>query len=121
MRPTLRVLHVHKPSIHFLGKRKWPATPEPPHAHPAGPEEYKAHFSDFLKKFEASSPWSPPSQSSSKAAAPKSSSASSSNRPEDHDVYQEFWQAPPRVWNPRARKISDEEMEAILSGGASLH
>ncbi|THH08032.1 hypothetical protein EW145_g2986 [Phellinidium pouzarii] len=107
MHPSLRVCsaRVHTPLIHFIGKRQWPAKPEPPHAHPAGPAEYKAHFSDFLKKFQ---------YSRSQSVAPKKA------EDDGHDVYQEFWQAPVRLWNPRVRELSEEEMEAVLSGGASL-
>ncbi|KAH8115771.1 hypothetical protein DFH11DRAFT_1587026 [Phellopilus nigrolimitatus] len=113
MRPTLRLCspRVHTPLIHFLGKRQWPTKPEPPHAHPAGPQDYKAHFADFLKKFELSG-----SRSSSSAATVEAADVDV-----DHAAYQEFWQAPARLWNPRVRKLSDEEVEAVLSGGASLH
>jgi len=36
-------------------------------------------------------------------------------------IYTEFWQAPPRFWKPRVRELEEEEMEAIMSGGASSY
>lgn len=98
----------HRPLIHFIGKRQWPSKPEPPSAHPAGPPEYKAHFDDFLKK-------SKQTLSAPSPAKPISRDALGT------DVYQEFWQAPARLWNPRVRNLSEEEVEAIQSGGASLY
>lgn len=68
-----------------------------PHAHPAAPAELKAQFSDFVKKFEAStsSPTTNPVQSRDKGAFP------------------EFWEAPERFWRPRTRTIEDFEIDAI--------
>ncbi|EJD00803.1 uncharacterized protein FOMMEDRAFT_21309 [Fomitiporia mediterranea MF3/22] len=117
MHPTLRAsAHVHRPLIHFIGKRQWPAKPEPPHAHPAGPPEYKAHFADFLKKFESSASSSRSVSSSSSNSVQKGKDQSDAHS----DAYQEFWQAPQRLWNPRVRNISEKEMDAVLSGGATL-
>ncbi|PAV20587.1 hypothetical protein PNOK_0321400 [Pyrrhoderma noxium] len=98
----------HKPLIHFIGKRQWPSKPEPPTAHPAGPPEYKAHFEDFLKKFK-------------QALAGPSSTKASSRETSDSSAYEEFWQAPSRLWNPRVHHLTEAEVEAIQSGGASLH
>ena len=78
--------------------------PEAPHAHPAAPAEYKKNFSDFLKKF----------NSSSSASASGSKSPSSKARKEDTGAFEEFWQAPTRIWNPRVRNVSEEEMDAVL-------
>lgn len=78
--------------------------PEAPHAHPAGPAEYKAHFSDSLKKFQSGG-----SKSQSSGATQEAQTAS-----KDTGAYEEFWQAPPRLWNPRIRNISEEEMDAVL-------
>ncbi|KLO17493.1 hypothetical protein SCHPADRAFT_846434, partial [Schizopora paradoxa] len=109
MHPTLRVCagaaRVHKPLIHFIGKRTWPSKPEPPHAHPAGPAEYKKAFSDFVKKFQSSASGSTSSSSGGKEAKP--------------GVFTEFWQAPSRIWNPRVRSLSEDEIEAVATGGAS--
>lgn len=123
MHVTLRVCseRVHKPLIHFLGKRSWPTSelpfvltsfriplqyftcvePEPPHAHPAGPPDYQAHFQDFMQKVQSYKFVSTSPSSSQKHAS-------------EQAVYQEFWQAPSRLWNPRIRELSDAEMEAVL-------
>jgi len=109
MHPTLRVCagaaRVHKPLIHFIGKRTWPSKPEPPHAHPAGPADYKKAFSDFVKKFQSSA-----------SAFKSSSSGRTEAKP---GVFTEFWEAPSRIWSPRIRALSEAEIEAIATGGAS--
>ncbi|KAI0676665.1 hypothetical protein C8Q78DRAFT_1065414 [Trametes maxima] len=105
MLPSLRLANAHKPLIRFLGKRQWPAKPEAQHPHPFAPPEAKQHFADFLKKF----------QSSSSSAPASGSTVLSSN---NGATFQEFWQAPPRLWK---RELQDWEIELVQSGGASLH
>ncbi|ETW84607.1 hypothetical protein HETIRDRAFT_124128 [Heterobasidion irregulare TC 32-1] len=103
MHTSARLLseHVRKPLISFVGKRKWPATPNPQRPHPAAPAQYQASFSEFLKKYE-------------------SSANETSHSGNAKLVYGEFWEAPSWVWQPRIRKIEDSEIDAILSGGASV-
>ncbi|KAF9464252.1 hypothetical protein BDZ94DRAFT_1235472 [Collybia nuda] len=107
MHPSVRVFsaRVHQPLIKFVGKRAYPSGPAAPHAHPAAPAELKQKFSDFVRKFEAST--SSPTTKPVKTA--------------DKDAFPEFWQAPERFWRPRTRTIEDFEIDAIESGGASLH
>ncbi|KAI0366235.1 hypothetical protein BV20DRAFT_664923 [Pilatotrama ljubarskyi] len=112
MLPSLRLANAHKPLIRFIGRRQWPSKPEEQHPHPFAPPELKQHFSDFLKKFESSS--SAPSGGPSSATASSSASKSGAKGP----VYQEFWQAPARLWK---RELKDWEIELVQSGGASLH
>ncbi|KDQ65122.1 hypothetical protein JAAARDRAFT_28781 [Jaapia argillacea MUCL 33604] len=118
MHPSIRLsasARVHKPLINFIGKRKWPSTPERPHAHPAAPAEFKASFTtNFLKKFEASA--SP----ASKPAAAASSGKSSGVNVSSVETYTEFWDAPSRYWNPKIRELEEREIDAISTGGASL-
>ncbi|KAL4075592.1 hypothetical protein J3A83DRAFT_4369792 [Scleroderma citrinum] len=83
---------MHRPLISFLGKRVW--APVAPHPHPAAPPEYRLTFSR------------PPSPSTTSPAG---------------NEFQHFWDAPPRLWNPRYKHLSDVEIDAISSGGASLH
>ncbi|KAG6819509.1 hypothetical protein H0H93_011167 [Arthromyces matolae] len=70
-----------------------------PHPHPAAPAEIKARFSEFVKKIEASTKIS--------SAVPASTGA-----------LRDFWEAPERLWK---QDIEEAEIDAILSGGASLH
>ncbi|KAI0765526.1 hypothetical protein BC629DRAFT_915231 [Irpex lacteus] len=62
MHPSLRLANaaathrVHKPLINFLGKRKWPSTPEPQHPHPQAPADLQKSFSDFLSKLRRPDP-----------------------------------------------------------------
>ncbi|TDL29010.1 hypothetical protein BD410DRAFT_368 [Rickenella mellea] len=111
MHVTLRLLseRVHKPLINFLGKRKWPTQVEAPHPHPAGSQEYKKSFADFVKRYESSG--------SSKASSPAPSPPPSTNHTAQSGAFSEFWQAPERLWK---RRFDDTEIDAILSGGASL-
>ncbi|KAF9534419.1 hypothetical protein CPB83DRAFT_902343 [Crepidotus variabilis] len=105
MHPSLRCCsaRAHTPLIKFIGKRTWPSSPDARHAHPAAPAEFKQHFSDFLKKMESSK---------TEAASKPSSNA---------DTYDHFWEAPGRFWKPRVRQLSEAEMDAIMSGGASSY
>jgi len=100
MHPSLRCFsaRVHQPLIRFLGKRAYPNTPDVPHAHPAAPLELKQ---EFINKI------------SSKLQGPDSAST--------QNTYHDFWEAPPRFWKPRVRHMEDEEMDAIMSGGASSY
>ena len=77
-----------------------PTEPESPTAHPAGPPEYKAHFEDFLKKFK-------------QALGGPSSTKASSRETSDSSAYEEFWQAPSRLWTPRVHHLTEAEVEAI--------
>jgi len=103
MHPTVRLAAAHRPLIRFLGKRSWPSTPDVQHAHPAAPEELKKSFGEFLRKF----------QSPVKTNGDGSSSGTY--------VYQEYWEAPSKYWNSRVKTISKEEIDAVLSGGATLY
>ncbi|KAK7467360.1 hypothetical protein VKT23_004417 [Stygiomarasmius scandens] len=99
MHPTVRVLsaRVHNPLIRFLGRRNWPS--ETPHSHPFAPAELRdRNFVDFAK------------ESSSSGSSPSGSKA----------VYKEFWEAPQHIWKPKVHELEEAEIEAILSGGASL-
>ncbi|KAL1747786.1 hypothetical protein HDZ31DRAFT_31111 [Schizophyllum fasciatum] len=87
---------VHQPLIKFVGKRNWPSTTEPPHAHPFAPKEY------------------------AKAFHQESSDASAASATSSGGAVSEFWEAPERFWRPRIRQLQDWEIEAITSGGASL-
>jgi len=104
MHPSLR-LSVHRPLIHFVGKRQWPSHPEASRPHPFAPAELKDGFSDFVKKISAST-------RSNGASSNQQKSTSSS------PTFEEFWHAPVRLWK---HDIQEAEIEAIMSGGASVH
>lgn len=130
MHPTVRVLssRVHQPLIRFLGKRKWPTgeqyivfvlhnsssmtEPEPQHPHPSAPIQFRESFSDFLKKFESTA-----SEGKGAQQQHQSKEAKSKSKP---GVYENFWEAPSRVWKPRVREISKDEMDAIIVSGRSV-
>lgn len=99
----MRVAAAHRPLIRFLGKRSWPSTPDVQHAHPAAPEELRKSFGEFLKKFQS----------------PMDAGGNGSIT--GRHAYQEYWEAPSKYWNGRLKTVSEEEIDAVLSGGATLH
>ncbi|VDC01183.1 unnamed protein product [Peniophora sp. CBMAI 1063] len=104
MHPTLRSLeHMHKPLIRFLGKHQWSS--EAPHAHPAAPKDIADRFTQLFSSRASSG-------SGSGASAKKSSGSSGAL---------EFWEAPDRLFRPRIRRIDEWEIDAVETGGASLH
>ncbi|KIM45802.1 hypothetical protein M413DRAFT_293664 [Hebeloma cylindrosporum] len=107
MYPSLRRCSagVRTPLIKFLGKRSFPSTADTPHPHPAAPLELQQRFSEFLAKVNSSG----------------SSQPASKSKQSSEGVYSEFWEAPPRFWNPRIRHLEEAEMNAIMSGGASSY
>ncbi|KAF8495229.1 hypothetical protein F5888DRAFT_590983 [Russula emetica] len=102
MHPSFRASH--RPLISFIGKRQWPPGPQPQRPHPAAPVQLKETFSDFLKKFNSQSP------------SPGKNSQQNSQRL----TFKDFWEAPEPLWRPRIRQLEDAEIDAVLSGGASL-
>ncbi|KAN0097896.1 hypothetical protein V8E55_002342 [Tylopilus felleus] len=96
--PSLAVLsaRAHKPLINFIGKRIWPSSHAPAHPHPAAPPEYRKTFSGALQ------------QTLNAGVAEKQS-------------FRDFWQAPTHLWRPRHHELQEFEIDAIQSGGATLH
>lgn len=77
--------------------------PEEQHPHPFAPPELKQHFSDFLKKFQGT----PAAASSAGAGA----SASSAKKTESSgQVFEDFWQAPSRLWK---RELEEWEIDLV--------
>jgi len=105
MHPSLRIFaeRVHTPLIRFLGRRSWPSSPEAPHAHPFAPAEFQSkNYTQF-----------------SKAGGGGKSNSSGSSEP-SVTVFKEFWEAPEKFWKPRVHQLDEVEIDAILSGGASM-
>ncbi|KAF4588131.1 hypothetical protein EYR38_010096 [Pleurotus pulmonarius] len=88
----------------FATRSRLPKAPEIPHFHPAAPVDLRDKSAIISKAV-------------SQSTSPSSSSKPSSS---DKQVYSEFWEAPERFWKPRVRYLPDFEIDAILSGGASL-
>ncbi|KAJ3880688.1 hypothetical protein F5051DRAFT_399307 [Lentinula edodes] len=107
MHPSIRLFteRVHTPLIRFLGKRSWRLGSETPHAHPFAPPEFRnKNYTQF-----------------SKAPDPASSTPfRTSSESKSANVFQEFWEAPERLWKPRVHHLEEAEIDAILSGGASV-
>ncbi|KJA24484.1 hypothetical protein HYPSUDRAFT_38502 [Hypholoma sublateritium FD-334 SS-4] len=109
MHPSLRCCsaRAHTPLIKFLGKRVYPSSSAARHPHPAAPAEFKEHFPQFLARMNS--------------AESSTHTGSTSSLESGTAIYTEFWQAPPRFWKPRVRELEEDEMEAIMSGGASSY
>ncbi|KZT13207.1 uncharacterized protein LAESUDRAFT_754199 [Laetiporus sulphureus 93-53] len=113
MQPTLRLCaagtgRLRPPLIHFLGKRQWPSTPDQPHAHPCASSDVKASFDSFVKKFQASR--------SASTGATSSAVPASAGKGTNAQVFQEFWEAPEKLWK---HDLEEWEIELIATGGAS--
>ncbi|KAF8759569.1 Protein required for actin cytoskeleton organization and cell cycle progression [Rhizoctonia solani] len=80
-RSVAAAARVHKPMIHFLGKRNMPTEPHVPAPHPAAPPESRTTFEEFRRKFKAY-----------QSPAPRKS------HNEDVQVYNDIWDAPSRFW-----------------------
>ncbi|KAF8742790.1 Protein required for actin cytoskeleton organization and cell cycle progression, partial [Rhizoctonia solani] len=100
-RSVAATARVHKPMIHFLGKRNMPTEPHVPAPHPAAPPESRTTFEEFRRKFKAY-----------QSPAPRKS------HNEDVQVYNDIWDAPSRFWRNQL-VISEREMNAVMSGGAA--
>jgi len=70
-------------------------------------------FQDFLQKFKASERGTSPKASST----PSQTASKKSN---DSPALEGLWELPKRYWS-RTHTLSQAEIEAIESGGASLH
>jgi len=99
-RSVAATARVHKPLIHFLGKRTLPTEPHIPAPHPAAPPETRTTFEEFRRRFKAYS-----------APTPRKGQ-------EESPVYTEIWEAPSRFWRSKL-VLSESEVEAIMSGGAA--
>ncbi|GLB33327.1 putative ribosomal protein S36, mitochondrial [Lyophyllum shimeji] len=117
MHPSLRVLssRPHQPLIKFLGKRIYPSTLSKPHPHPQAPPEVVNRFSDFVAKSQATEA---PHAHPQAPAEVKSNFPAKKHGPTGTTSMSEFWLAPERLWK---QDIEEAEIEAITSGGATLH
>ncbi|KAI9459042.1 hypothetical protein F5148DRAFT_312440 [Russula earlei] len=103
MHPSFRI--AHRPLISFIGKRQWPSVPQPQRPHPAAPAHLKEAFSSFLETYKS-------------LLSPASNKAPQRNQ--RGLTFNDFWEAPEPLWRPKIRHLEDAEIDAVLSGGASL-
>ncbi|KAJ7050479.1 hypothetical protein C8F01DRAFT_1377562 [Mycena amicta] len=66
-------------------------------------------------------PSTPTAPSGHPAAPPEFQKSFSASPAKTGGALSEFWEAPVRFWRPRNRDLEEAEIDAILSGGASLH
>ncbi|KAF8628162.1 hypothetical protein AX17_006032 [Amanita inopinata Kibby_2008] len=75
-----------------------------PHAHPAAPTELKGRFAGLVESIKTV----------------QSSQLLKSNAGVTGAVFEDFWEAPQKLWHPKLRNLGDVEIAAVMSGGASL-
>ncbi|CCF48741.1 hypothetical protein NDA11_007223 [Ustilago hordei] len=122
LRTLIRRAHVHKPGFRFPD-RKAPKGEHVPHPHPAAPEKIASSFDHFQKVF-ASGPHFHPEklqQESSQSSAGSSKGGSGLLGNVDmngREVAEDIHLLPEKFWRTPALTFSEEEMEAVMGGGA---
>ncbi|KAE8257752.1 hypothetical protein A4X13_0g2144 [Tilletia indica] len=120
LRPTLRLLaqQAYKPSIRFPDRSQSSKQHTEPHPHPAAPPEIAKDFSHFQEVF-ASGPHFHPEklQSASSGGEGEEPAAAAA---EAAPVAEDLHELPARFWKTRSLVIEEDEMEAIMTGGASV-
>ena len=79
-------------NIYFAG-------PQPQKPHPAAPAEFKEAFPNFLEKYKNFS---------------LSSTTSSNGKNLGKPIFNEFWEAPEYLWQPKIRNLEESEIDAVL-------
>ncbi|KAI6151648.1 hypothetical protein BKA82DRAFT_4101649 [Pisolithus tinctorius] len=75
------------------------------------------HVHRPLIRFIGKRVWSSPGAGQPHPAGPAKQPPNAKHK----SVFQHYWEAPPRLWNPRYHNLEQAEIDAIQSGGASLH
>ncbi|KAE8271536.1 hypothetical protein A4X09_0g794 [Tilletia walkeri] len=115
LRPTLRLLaqQAYKPSIRFPDRSQSSKQHTEPHPHPAAPPEIAKDFSHFQEVF-ASGPHFHPEKLQSASEGKEEPAAAPA------PVAEDLHELPARFWKTRSLVIEEDEMEAIMTGGASV-
>lgn len=105
--PSLGNVNGHKVGVVFFSDSVSVLSivgPQPQHPHPAAPVQLKEAFSDFLQKY--------------KSHLSPSSSKSIRQNPRGL-MFNDFWEAPGHLWQPKIRHLEDAEIDAILVSSMS--
>jgi small subunit ribosomal protein YMR-31 len=106
--PSLGNVNGHKVGVVFLSDSVSVLSIvglQPQHPHPAAPVQLKEAFSDFLQKYKRH----------------LSPSLSKSIRQDPRGLmFNDFWEAPRHLWQPKIRHLEDAEIDAILVSSMSL-
>ncbi|KAL9940840.1 hypothetical protein V8E36_000328 [Tilletia maclaganii] len=126
LRPTLRLLaqQAYKPSIRFPDRRAASkssssssdaAAAHEPHPHPAAPPEIAKDFTHFQEVFSSGPHFHPEKLLQQQAASEETGgkAAAPAVAEDPHDL-------PPRYWRTPSLAYEEDELEAVMTGGASL-
>ncbi|PWN43465.1 hypothetical protein IE81DRAFT_322321 [Ceraceosorus guamensis] len=125
-RATPRVAAQHyKPSISFPD-RKAPKDKHEPHAHPAAPTDISSNFSHFQEVFSSGPHFNPDKiqDISSLAENPRAEGegvAGSQGKAAKlaEGTVEDLHKLPKRFWDTPSLRWNEDELEAIMTGGAS--
>ncbi|EST06771.1 Ribosomal protein S36, mitochondrial [Kalmanozyma brasiliensis GHG001] len=120
LRTLVRRAHVHKPGFRFPD-RKAPKESHTPHPHPAAPSSIVESFDHFQKVFSSGPHFHPEklqSQSGDNSGS-KGSGLLGDVDMQGREVAEDVHLLPERFWRTPALQFSDEEIEAVMSGGAN--
>ncbi|KAK0544476.1 hypothetical protein OC846_005084 [Tilletia horrida] len=125
LRPTLRLLaqQAYKPSIRFPDRsqhqQQQHSAGSELHPHPAAPPEIVKDFSHFQEVFSSGPHFHPEKLQSASGSASASSSGGGGGASSGAEVVEDVHDLPPRFWKTSSLLIEEDEMELIMSGGAS--
>ncbi|CAO1617340.1 unnamed protein product [Parajaminaea phylloscopi] len=137
--------HVRRPMIKFPDRTQ-AQDPHTPHPHPAAPKQIAENFEHFQETFRSGPHFDPKKLQSleqasdearsqfgqtdsqpgagtvnkGKGAAGSSSSSSSPSSSSSQGVVEDLHDLPPRFWRKPIQFVDEAEMEAVMSGGASV-
>ncbi|KAJ1021916.1 hypothetical protein NDA16_003678 [Ustilago loliicola] len=119
LRTLIRRAHVHKPGFRFPD-RKAPKGEHVPHPHPAAPEKIASSFDHFQKVF-ASGPHFHPEKLQQQSSQTSSSASGLLGNVDmnGREVAEDVHLLPERFWRTPALVFSEEEIEAVMGGGAN--
>ncbi|CAD6888806.1 unnamed protein product [Tilletia controversa] len=117
LRPTLRLLaqQVYKPSMRFPDRSqpKDASASHEPHAHPAAPPEIAKDFNHFKEVYSSGPHFHPEKLQQAASTAEEEEMAA------PPPVAEDLHELPPRFWRTSSLVMEEDEMEAIMTGGAS--
>ncbi|PWN88329.1 hypothetical protein FA10DRAFT_268529 [Acaromyces ingoldii] len=129
LRTIVRRARVHQPMIKFPERHNGSSSSEPhtPHPHPAAPKEVAKSFDHFQEVFKSGPHFDPskveqssPSQGKSGGGGDGGKTKGGLMASDNPEAVDDVTQLPARFWKTPALEWEEKEMEAVMSGGATL-
>ncbi|CAO1615655.1 unnamed protein product [Jaminaea pallidilutea] len=116
--------HVRRPMIKFPDRTQ-AQDPQKPHPHPAAPQAVIDDFKHFQDVFKSGPHFNPDklesqAQSHARQETGMGKQASGGTGGSGGEVYEDIHDLPPRFWKKPSAEMGQAEMDAIMSGGATL-